>query len=111
MRYESKTSFDRFTDMEVVADETEQLALVANERSHNPNITFVAFPEDRDHPIRMTERIPSRWLAVAAGQPRFPSTLLTRPGEYFVAQIGVLALLRFQERWYAQSVMNGISVE
>ena len=90
VRFEAKTSFDRFTDMEVVADDAEQAAVTSHVASHDARATFLAFPEDRDHPIRMTERIPARWLAsVDPLAPAFPR-LAARPGEYYVAQVSQL---------------------
>jgi hypothetical protein len=81
---ESVDEFNMFTEMELIADDTELSAFVASQ-SERP---FLAVAESRVHPIRMTDRIPYRWTQ------RESADRLTedvRRGEYFAFQIGVFA--------------------
>jgi hypothetical protein len=108
--YEARDSFDRFTAMEVVATSSEMAALAA--AAHEA--PFLVVPESRDNPVRDFQRLPSRFLPLAAAAaarrcggnggsgsgtdplgcdgtlPRFQAT--ARPGEFFVFQLVVWAL-------------------
>lgn len=67
--YEPRTEHDRYTDME---------------RPAPPVEGFLAFGEDRAHPVRMRE-LPARWLE----RPPGPVRLSADRGEYLAFQVGV----------------------
>ena len=80
---EAINEFHRFDPMEVVATAEETKALLAK----HPE-PYLLFPENRRHPIRMTDDLPLRWVR------RGPSTALSgqaRRGEFYAFQIGVYA--------------------
>lgn len=80
---ESRTGFDSFYPMEVIALQTEIEKLT----KQNPQ-DFLIFPEDRQFPIRMKDRVPLRWIQ------KGPSDFFEGPAaknEYYVFQIGVYA--------------------
>lgn len=81
---ESRTDFDSFYPMEVVATSTEITAL--GKKYAQP---LLLFPEDRKNPIRMREDIPSRWIG------KTPSALFlgnADRNEYYTFQIGAFAI-------------------
>ncbi|MDF7822737.1 DUF6067 family protein [Pontiellaceae bacterium B12227] len=84
-RIESRTEFDSFYPMEVIATaaETEALKKKAGDKA------FVLFPESREFPIRMTEDLPLRWIKKGASN-QFVGNALRN--EYFAFQVGVYAL-------------------
>ena len=83
-----RVEFHRFTDMELIATAAELSAL----RAKLPPTAHVAlFPEDRTHPLRLTNStdLPVRWAQ------RGPSAAFAgsaRRGEWYAFQIGVWAL-------------------
>lgn len=82
---ESRTAFDSFYPMEVIATPAEVELLVAS-ASGQP---MLLFPENRKFPIRMTEDLPFRWVE------KGPSSQFigkASPNEYYAFQIGVYAL-------------------
>ena len=87
---EGRTEFDSFTSMEVIAtaDETQQLL------AHSPDRPYLLFPEDREHPVRMTDDLPLRWVE-AGPQDEFHGEACA--GEFFVFQVGVYASRRAVE--------------
>ncbi len=82
---QSVDAFNSFYPMEVsaTAKETQQLI------DHNVSFSFVVFPEDRLHPIKMTDRLPQRWIQKGAGR-QFTDT--AAKGEYLAFQFGVYAM-------------------
>lgn len=82
-RVESRTAFDSFYPMEVIATANEK----DNYRKTNPG-RFLVFPEDRTHPIRMRAHIPYKWLQ-SPDHSTFRGTAL--PNEYYAFQLGVWA--------------------
>ncbi len=81
---ESRTGFDSFFPMEVVANDAEKTKL---RRKATGN--FMLFAEDRKFPIRMLDDIPSRWAE------RFPSDKFSGEAcrnEYYTFQVGLWAL-------------------
>jgi hypothetical protein len=94
VRLEARTDFDSFYPMEVVATPQETQALL--DRSAAP---YLAFPEDRRFPIRMTDELPLRW--VKSG----PSSEFrgeAQRNEFYVFQIGV---------WAVRTNLQGLDVE
>ncbi|MGA2618043.1 MAG: glycoside hydrolase domain-containing protein [Thermoguttaceae bacterium] len=85
--FEVADAFDQFTPMEQIttADEVARL-LAADARA-----AYWLFPEDREHPIRMSGHLPKRW--VDAG-PRDYFEGKARRGEFYVFQIGLYAARR-----------------
>eukprot|EP01051_Picozoa_sp_SAG22_P008954 SAG22_NODE_714_length_7722_cov_3.919585_4_plen_530_part_00 len=82
--WQARTRFDEFTEMEDAADPAEVDALLAGAYSG-----LLLFPEPRTRPIRMSSRLPQRWLGAGpsisawfAGE--------TQLGEFFVFQLGVV---------------------
>jgi len=81
---QAKTEFDRFDPMEVIATREEIGDLLAATADR----PYLIFPEDREHPVRMFETIPLRWIK------RGPATEFAgeaRPDEYYCYQLGVFA--------------------
>ena len=62
IRFEARTKFDRFDPMEVVATAAEKRQLLALHAE-----PYLLFPEDRQHPIRMTDDLPLRWIKSGPG--------------------------------------------
>ena len=81
---QSVDEFDSFAPMELIATKSE----VADLLTHNPDADFLVFPEDRDHPIRMTGDLPAGWARRAPGEP-FRGTAAR--GEFYVFQLGIWA--------------------
>jgi hypothetical protein len=81
MEFEARTALDSFYPMEVPATAAEQAALLKGQDQ-----AVLLFPEDRDHPIKMTTKLPVRWVR------RGPGGLISGVAlrnEYFAFQIGV----------------------
>ncbi|MHC4985031.1 MAG: glycoside hydrolase domain-containing protein, partial [Planctomycetota bacterium] len=81
---EAINDFHRFDPMEVIATADETAALLAA----HANRPYLIFPEDRAHPIRMTDELPKRWIDAGpsetfAGQ--------ARRGECVAFQLGLYA--------------------
>ncbi len=77
-------AFHSFWSMEVIATRDEVAALSAAHADE----AFLVFPEDREHPIRMTGDLPLRWIERGPG-----GTFAGRAqrGEFFSFQLGVYA--------------------
>ena len=80
-RLESRTRFDSFYPMEVIATAQE----VEDYRKQYASEWYV-FPEDRKNPIRMREYLPAKWMDVRQGSP-FEGK--AAPNEYYAFQVGV----------------------
>ncbi len=83
--FQSIDSFNTFYPMEVIATKKETQALKAKYAGK----PFLVFPEDREHPIRMRDDLPYRWI-VRGPQPAFTGT--ADRGEYYAFQLGIYAL-------------------
>ncbi len=83
LKIESRTAFDSFYPMEVVAKQSEVNALTAKEQK-----SYLIFPEDRKNAIKMFEDIPVKWIKSGASN-SFTGTALK--DEYYVFQLGVFA--------------------
>jgi hypothetical protein len=75
--WEAITGQDAFTEMEIIATDAETKAV--QERFHDA--AFATFVEDREHVVRMFDRLPYRWT-----QPR-EVVLKGQPGEHCVLHI------------------------
>ncbi|HRD02076.1 MAG TPA: DUF6067 family protein [Candidatus Saccharicenans sp.] len=82
--FEAVDDFSRFSPMEVIAT-SEETAIIVRQYKHEP---FLVFPEDREHPVRMFDYLPMRWMETGP-QTRFEATAAR--GEYFVFQLGLFA--------------------
>jgi hypothetical protein len=87
VEFQSRTAFDSFYPMEVIATAEE----MAHLRKNHPS-PYLLFAEDREHPIRMLDALPARW--VASG-PKMALKAAAYRGEYYVFQIGVYAQKEF----------------
>ncbi len=81
--FESRTAFDSFYPMEVIATAAEKRVLMSRYKTD-----YLLFPEDRKFPIRMKDDIPYRWTRRGA---RTSFSGQARRNEYFTFQIGVFA--------------------
>lgn len=93
-RFESRTAFDSFDPMEIVATAEEVEQLLARYQQ-----AYLVFPEDRLHPIRMTDDLPLRWIRTGPAD-RFEGEVLGN--EYYAFQIGLFA---------ARQELQDVSVE
>jgi len=84
VRLESRTAFDSFYPMEVIALEKEK-----EEYNRKYKYDFQLFAEDRTYPIRMLDNIPQRWLSFQ--QPAIFSGSAAK-NEYYVFQLGLWAV-------------------
>jgi hypothetical protein len=82
---QSIDTFNTFYPMEVIATNKETQALKAK----YPGKSYLVFPEDRDHPIRMRTDLPYRWIAKG---PRNTFSGVAHRGEYYTFQLGLYAL-------------------
>jgi hypothetical protein len=82
---QSAGAWNNRAPMELVAGAAETQALLGQHRG----AAMLLFPEDRDHPIRMTRDLPHRWMESGANGPVNVSGLR---GEYLAFQIGVYAI-------------------
>lgn len=82
---QSVNAFNSFYPMEVIATAAETKNLLAK----NKNNSFLVFPEDRMHAIRMKNDLPQRWILKGI-QTSFSDT--ASRGEYLTFQLGVYAL-------------------
>lgn len=83
VEFQARTEFDSFYPMEVPATEEEVRELC--QKYPDP---VLLFPEDREHPIKMYEHLPLRWIG--PGPQKSFSGVAWR-GELYVFQIGVYA--------------------
>ncbi|MGD0483226.1 MAG: glycoside hydrolase domain-containing protein [Gemmatimonadales bacterium] len=88
---QSADSMSAMWPMETIATAEETRALLGR----HPGTPYLLFPEDRTHPIRMTDDLPQRWVGVGpdgrdavAGQ---PVTGEAQRGEFYAFQIGLWA--------------------
>lgn len=103
-RIESRTAFDSFYPMEVIATADEVNAYV---RSHKQ--TWFVFPEDRKNPIRMRRHLPLQWMKAVPGN-TFAGT--AAPNEYYAFQLGVWSpsIALDNVRYEASEFTNGTTV-
>ncbi|MBI5010869.1 MAG: hypothetical protein HZB98_14735, partial [Bacteroidia bacterium] len=79
--FQSRTAFDSFWPMEVIALSSEKKALVAKHSSD-----YLIFPEDRSFPVRMKDELPLRWIE-AGPSGKFIGEACRN--EYYALQIAV----------------------
>ncbi|MFC1725999.1 glycoside hydrolase domain-containing protein [candidate division KSB1 bacterium] len=81
---QSVDEFNSFYPMEVIAAEAEVNDLI----SKHTEKSYILFPEDRKHPIRMTDDLPQKWILDGVTND-FKGE--ASPGEYYTFQIGLFA--------------------
>ena len=86
---QSINGFNSFYPMEVIATAAETNNLIKKSNAHS----FIVFPENRIHSIRMRHDLPQRWI-VKGVQNSFTDTAMR--GEYLAFQLGVYALQDLQ---------------
>lgn len=91
-RFESRSKFDFFTSMGVIATKKEQDKLLINNNSD-----YLVFPEDRTFPIRLTS-LPYRWIEKG---PSLEFKGNASRNEFYTWQIGL---------WAAEKGLNNIKV-
>ncbi|MBE1160925.1 glycoside hydrolase domain-containing protein [Dyella acidiphila] len=82
--YQAVDDFDAYTDMERTATPQELDHVLAA----HPAAAWLLFPETREHPVRMFDRIPERWAQRGAGGTLSEHALR---GEYLSFQVGAWA--------------------
>ena len=82
---QSIDQFNSFYPMEVIATQQEMASLTGRYAGR----AFLVFPEDREHPIRMDQDLPYRWVR---GGPATVFDGVAGRGEHFAWQLGVYAL-------------------
>ena len=82
--FQSRTGFDSFYPMEVIALALEKKALTTLYNSD-----YLVFPEDRKYPIRMKDEIPERWIKKG---PSSKFTGAAEKNEYYTFQLGLYAV-------------------
>ena len=84
IEFQARREFHRRDPMELVATAAEMKTLLAAHADQ----PYLLFCEDRRHPIRMTDRLPARWITRGpAGEFRGEA----RRNEFYVFQIGLFA--------------------
>lgn len=84
-QFQSINAFNSFYPMEIIATKKETDNLI----EQNKNESFLIFPEDRLHSIRMANFLPERWIEKGLSN-SFKDTAMK--GENFAYQLGVFAL-------------------
>lgn len=82
--FETVDEYDKFTAMERSASPEEVAQLLAA----NPQANYLVFPEDREHPIRMRDYLPRRWIVAGPGDVLEGKACR---GEFYTFQIGMFA--------------------
>ncbi|MCX6134264.1 MAG: DUF6067 family protein [Ignavibacteriales bacterium] len=85
VQFQSIDEFNSFYPMEVIATSDEMGTLFEK----NAQSSFLVFPEDRDHPIKMTADLPYRWIEKGAAR-KFEGS--ADRGEFYAFQVGLYAL-------------------
>ena len=83
LEFHSRTNFDRFYPMEVIALKAEKDSLI---KMHNDD--FLVFPEDRKFPIRMLDDIPLKWIKNGPVNEFIGDA---QKNEYYTFQLGIFA--------------------
>ncbi len=87
---QSIDSLNSFYPMEVIATAAETKQLL----KEHPGETYLVFPEDRMHPIKMINDIPQHWIKSGA-QNNFTGN--SDKGEWFAFQLGIYAVNNMEE--------------
>jgi hypothetical protein len=87
---EAIDAYDEFTSMDEIATPEEIGRLL----SADPRADYLLFSENREHPIRMSNNLPKRWVGVRSGDCFEGKTCR---GEFYAFQVGVFAARRALE--------------
>ena len=88
--FEARTSRDSFFPMEVAATTAE--TQIVHSYSVNSNRNLLVWVEDREHPIRMNDKLPLRWLARGVANANTSKHEgASQRGEFYAFQLGVHA--------------------
>lgn len=87
--FEAINAFNSFYPMEIIATQKETNAIIES----SSNKSFIVFPEDRMHSIKMKTDLPQRWIEKGIRQ-SFADT--ASKGENFAYQLGIFALKDLQ---------------
>lgn len=87
---EGVDDFNVFTEMEIIATKAETQTLQKKYR----NNAFLVFPESRMLPVRMTDRLPYKWIHSG---PSYKFAAEVSKGEHFSFQLGVYALKNVEQ--------------
>jgi len=92
---QSRSEFESFYPMEIIATsaETEKIKQQYSEKD------YLVFPEDRKYPIRMTDKLPQRWI-INGSSDKFSAQACRN--EYYVFQIGL---------WAAQKKIQKVDIK
>ncbi len=82
--FQSRTAFDSFYPMEIVALQSEKDSLLSIHKND-----FLIFPEDRKFPIRMLDEIPQKWVESGPSN-QFKGE--AQKNEYYAFQLGIFAV-------------------
>ena len=85
IQFQSIDEFNSFYPMEVIATSDEVKTLL----SRHAQSSYLLFPEDREHPIKMTADLPYRWIEQGAVQ-NFAGR--SDRGEFYSFQLGLYAV-------------------
>ncbi len=94
VEFQSRTDFDSFYPMEIIALQSEKDSLLAIHKED-----FLVFPEDRKFPIRMLDELSHKWIMSGPGT-KFEGEV--QKNEYYAFQLGVYA---------AQKELSDLKVE
>lgn len=81
---QSIDTFNSFYPMEIIATKAETEKLISDSKQKD----FVVFPEDREHPVKMENDLPQRWIKPLSAT--FKGT--SDKGEFYAFQLAVYAL-------------------
>ncbi|WP_345234880.1 glycoside hydrolase domain-containing protein [Olivibacter ginsenosidimutans] len=84
-KFESRTKFDYFTSMGIIATDKEEQEI----SDRDTNSAFILFPEDRAFPIRLPNRLPWRWVKKG---PSADFEGYASKHEFYVWQVGLWAM-------------------
>ncbi|MES2374231.1 MAG: glycoside hydrolase domain-containing protein [Bacteroidota bacterium] len=88
--FQSINEFNSFYPMEVIATENETAGIVSKSKRED----YLVFPEDRMYPVKMTNRLPYRWVQKNAGN-SFSGK--ADKGENYTYQLALYALKNIED--------------
>lgn len=92
---QSRSEFDGFSPMEMIAIDEEKREMLSKYKEHN----YLLFPEGREFPVWMTDDLPYRWIQ---NGPSLEFSGEAKRGEFYAFQIGIYA---------SKQDINNIAVE
>jgi hypothetical protein len=92
--------WNRIDPMDLIAGREETAGLLAKQ----PGAAMLLFPEDREHPIRLTHDLPHRWTLGGANAPVRATAVA---GEYLSFQVGVYAVEPLESLTVSYSALRG----